>query len=445
MPLKKVCSLGAFRDNLAAEIAAGRDSQQAARIAHETLRDSCKAEGKSVPRTDSIEDEHGLRVDRFDYQTLGKAKRTPQGFMKFDANLTRTGVLTYKKPDGSDQRELRHPDEIFKADSLETLSGAPVTDLHSQMVSPANVRQLAVGIVGEQIKHDEKFVQGHVTIQDQTTIEKVAAGDRKEISSGYRCHLDFSPGVYNGEHYDAIQRSIVYNHVGIGPEGWGRAGSEVALRTDGNQDFTPPPGGSDKPKENGMKRVIKIDGIPYELDTDTGQQAIQQVLEKRDSEILLAQEKAQGLQEKLDASEKKAKDLQKKLDEATDPARIETLVNERADLIAKARTVLGAEEKLDGLSPQDIRVKVLTKLDETFKADGLDEAYVKGQFDHAIKNFQAEQKTDGLSSLRGAIPTIQPQVKDDKKDLDKYDSAAAEERMRERSRDAWQPKENSAS
>lgn len=402
---------------------------------------------RKVCRTDSIEDEHGLRVERYDYHPLGSARKTPQGFLKFDANLTRVGVLTYKKSDGSLQRELRHPDEVFAKDSLETLSGAPVTDLHSVMVSPSNVRQVSVGIVGEQIKHDDRFVQGNVTIQDQSAIDKVAAGQRKEVSSGYRCRLDFTPGEYNGEKYDAIQRGIKYNHLAIGPQGWGRAGSDVALRLDGNQDyFTPPPGGSDNDhQENHMKRVIKIDGIQYELDSDTGQQAVQQILEKKDSALLMAQEQAKGLQEKLDAAEKEKGELQKKFDAATDPKKVETLVNERADLLTQARTVLGDEEKLDGLSPKDIRVKVLTKLDEEYKADGLDEKYINGQFDHAIKNFKSEERSDGVSSIRSALPGFHKKTDSKNKDkIDRYDSAAAEERMKERNRTAWEPKEDSA-
>lgn len=38
--------------------------------------------------------------------------------------------------------------------------------------------------------------------------------------------------MHNGEHYDAIQRNIVVNHIALGPKGWGRAGPEVAVKTD---------------------------------------------------------------------------------------------------------------------------------------------------------------------------------------------------------------------
>ncbi len=42
------------------------------------------------------------------------------------------------------------------------------------------------------------------------------------------------PGTHRGERYDAVQTSIRYNHVALGPKDWGRAGSEASLRLDDN-------------------------------------------------------------------------------------------------------------------------------------------------------------------------------------------------------------------
>ena len=174
-------------------------------------------------------------VQRFDFASIrSKPTRTPQGFLRIDANLTRVGVLLYRNEDGTVRRELRLPEEVFRDDSLTTLGGAPVTDLHPSdgLVSPVNVRELQRGHVSESIEHDERFVNAPVIVQDQALIEMVEKGERKELSPGYTCHLDETPGEWNGEKYDAIQRDIVYNHLAIGPKGWGRSGSEVALKMD---------------------------------------------------------------------------------------------------------------------------------------------------------------------------------------------------------------------
>ena len=49
MPLKKTCSIQAFEANIAAEIRAGKPREQAVAIAHDTLRNACRDEGKPVP------------------------------------------------------------------------------------------------------------------------------------------------------------------------------------------------------------------------------------------------------------------------------------------------------------------------------------------------------------------------------------------------------------
>lgn len=390
-------------------------------------------------------------VRRYDFSPIGAIRQTPQGFLKFDANLSRVGVLTYKKADGTTQRELRPPDEVFDSASIETLAGAPVTDLHGGMISPANVRSLSCGIVGETVKHDERFVQGQVTIQDQGLIDKINSGERKEGSPGYQCRLDWTPGSWNGERYDAIQRGIRYNHWALGPKNWNRQGSDVALRLDGNDAASyledPPNAGrqppAGKPKETEIMK-IRIDQIEYELDSDAARQAIGKALERRDGTIASLTKERDGLQGKFDASEKELGEQKKKLDEANDPKRVDALVNDRADLIASCRKVLGDEEKLDGLTPRQMRVKVLQKIDEKFDDKDKTDDYVDGVFDQSVKNHEPERREDGLSTARRATPTPGPKDGDKGKGdgkgqerIDEYDVVGAEQRMLERNRGAW--------
>src|SRR3989338_8217970 len=174
-----------------------------------------------------------MSVQRFDFVgTLKALETTPQGFVRVDARLTRTGIFTYHN-DGKVTRELRLPEEVFRCDSLKSIAGAPVTDLHHDtFVCPENAKELAVGFAGEEIKPDGDFVTAKLTITDAAAIEALKEGSRKEISLGYTCEVEDSPGVYNGEPYDGVQRNIVVNHIALGPKGWGRAGPEVSVKTD---------------------------------------------------------------------------------------------------------------------------------------------------------------------------------------------------------------------
>jgi hypothetical protein len=174
-------------------------------------------------------------VLRLDFAPIRGARVTPQGFLRLDASLGRTGVLTYQTPDGP-RRELRLPEEVFKADSLASAMGAVVTDLHppreDAFITTQNYRKWGVGYVGDDVRQDGNLVRASIVIQDQAVQEMILAGKRREISPGYMCRLDPTAGRYDGIEYDAVQRDIVVNSVGLGPSNWGRQGSEVALRLD---------------------------------------------------------------------------------------------------------------------------------------------------------------------------------------------------------------------
>jgi len=172
---------------------------------------------------------------RFDRSVrLARVDATPQGGLAAGANLTRVGVFTYTKADGTRVRELRHPDEVFKPESLATLKGAPLTIGHPGMVTPDRYRELNVGHVADDVRRDDRFVAATVRIQDAAAVAAVKAGDLVEVSCGYTADVVPETGVFNGEEYDAVQRNVRYNHAALLPAGGGRAGREVALKLDAN-------------------------------------------------------------------------------------------------------------------------------------------------------------------------------------------------------------------
>ena len=470
MPLVKSCSVDAYKSNIAELIRSGRDPKQAAAIARDTLSDACKSEGKEIPRLDSVDDI--TSVQRYDLSRIGNCQKTPQGFLRFDANLTRVGVLEYRRADGTIQREYRPAEEVFKADSLATLAGAPLTDLHVEAVTPSNVRQVQRGRVSDDVRHDQKFVKSSVIAQDSDLIDKIDRGERKELSAGYRCRIDATPGVFDGAPYDAIQRDIAYNHVAIGPVGWGRAGSDVAIRLDAGsavsfdydvsmviRDEKNPGGPAGNQKVN-MKRNLRIDGIDYAVDgddavfqafdrwvqkRDEGEKALSDKLKstesKADSNDKAATALRDELQGKYDAATKEAESLKKQLTEASDPKRLDELANKRADLIGKAREVLGAEEKLDGLSPREIKELVLKKLDTEIKLDGCADAYVDGMFDHSVKTLKAARSDGAAGSRAASMPTPPAGGSNNNKPVD---PRQARQDMVTASENAWKTKSANA-
>jgi hypothetical protein len=174
------------------------------------------------------------RVFRFDLASGGisERRRTPQGGLVAKANFTRTGVFTYRMPDGSSRRELRHPDEVMHPESLATYPGAPITIDHPGRVTPENWRDVTVGHVAHGVRADGQFVTGEAHLQDARAIDQAERGDLRELSCGYTCDIDPTPGEYQGEKYDVAQRNIRINHVAAGPAGWGRMGPDARLKLD---------------------------------------------------------------------------------------------------------------------------------------------------------------------------------------------------------------------
>ncbi len=356
---------------------------------------------------------------RIDLTHLDAARPTPSGGMAIEGRLTRTGILTYRNPDGSTRRELRHPDEVFHADSLASLAAAPLTVGHPGRVTPATWKSLSVGHVGEP-RRDGVYVASKVYIQDGQAVASVAKGDLRELSCGYDCAYDPTPGVYNGEHYDGVQRNIRYNHVGIGPKGWGRAGSEVALRMDaivGEPELAysePDRYDTDNPE------LTSADGEGMEL---------KEILEKLEAANALSttlQTKCDSLRAELDETKGKLDAASKDLETARKDASEEVFaakVAARVSLVEKARGVLGSEFKADGKSDAEIMAEVCKSSDKDLVCDGLSIDYLRGRFDHIVSSRKVADVANAALVVATADPT--PPVVEERKDSYEARVAAA--------------------
>lgn len=334
------------------------------------------------------------RIDFFDLNEFPKAEKTHQGFLRADIFATRTGVFKYLMPDGTIRRELRHPDEVFHEDSIPTLAMVPLTLQHPvEMVDVFNAKNLSVGNTGENVTiEQDKYLKVKATVMDADAIHAITSRSMQEVSCGYTAEVVNEKGVYDGEEYDAVQKNIRYNHVAI--VDMGRAGEEVRFKLDHNDAVL-----------YNKKRIIKIDshnqGDKMEKVTINGQEVEvskeakplieKMITDSADSEkkVVELEVEKDKLEAKNDALIDQNAGLEKQVVEANekfDNLDIDKLVNEKSELISEAKTILGDEEKLDGLSNKEIKVKVIGKINPELKLDEKSDVYIEARYDAVIEN-----------------------------------------------------------
>ena len=172
---------------------------------------------KRVRRLDSI------RLDRKDSTYF-----TEEGYLVDHPVLTSCGIFEYVNPDGSIRRELRLPKYVFDEESLKTYRGKPIIITHDAgVVDKNNVDKEQIGTILTDGYSDGNDVRAEIIIHDTDAMKDSGL---KELSLGYNLDLIEEPGIYEGEHYDAIQTNIVINHLAIVASA--RAGEQARLNID---------------------------------------------------------------------------------------------------------------------------------------------------------------------------------------------------------------------
>ena len=141
-------------------------------------------------------------------------------------------------------------EDVFAPESLQSYKGKPVIITHDAgLVNKDNVSQEQIGTILSEGYQDHDKVRAEIIIHD--TDELKSCGLR-ELSLGYNLDLEYTSGVWNGQHYDAIQRNIRINHLALVQEA--RAGETARLNIDGrdkNKNFK---------EDSSMKKNIKKTG-----------------------------------------------------------------------------------------------------------------------------------------------------------------------------------------
>ena len=142
--------------------------------------------------------------------------------------LTMVGIFEYRRPDGSIRRELRLPEEVFAPESLASYKGKPVILTHEAgMIDSDNVQQEQIGTILSEGMQDGDNVRAQIIIHDARKLDY----GLRELSLGYSLDLEETPGEWQGQPYDAIQRNIRVNHLALVEKA--RAGDSARLNIDG--------------------------------------------------------------------------------------------------------------------------------------------------------------------------------------------------------------------
>lgn len=412
-----------------------------------------------------------MKVQRFDIAKISQVERTPQGFLRAPAHLTRTGVFKYRRADGSVFKELRLPEEVFNEASLKTLRGVPVTIEHPpEMLNADNVKKYMRGYTSDSTERDEDMVKTTMTITDAEAIQQVEAG-KQQVSCGYLCELEMKPGVYDGEEYDAIQRGIVYNHVAVVDRG--RAGPSVKIRLDSQDAVLDGPEfeacveqvSKDPSVENayavcnatvGMKdqnnggatmEKMMLGGKEYEVtpelkaaleahmasmaaEMDAKMKSKDELFGSKEQELEKMKGEADALKGKCDSLEV---ELKKREDSAKEvPAeKIREAARERLSVLRVAEQSLTGEalEKLDSMEDMEIRKAVLTACQPELKLDGKSDQYVVAAFD--IVSTKLKDSDEAHKRLGASLTTA-------RKDGSEDPVEAARKRQNDETLKAWQ-------
>ena len=173
--------------------------------------------------------ENDMKVQRFDSLPLDATYFTDEGYLVDHPIVTSVGIFVYHNPDGSERRELRLPEEVFAEKSLASYKGKPIIVTHDAgYVDTDNVKDESIGTILSEGYRDGDDVRAEIIIHDTDSLKKYKM---RELSCGYNLRLDETPGVWEGQPYDAIQRDIEINHLALVDKA--RAGEQARLNIDG--------------------------------------------------------------------------------------------------------------------------------------------------------------------------------------------------------------------
>lgn len=332
---------------------------------------------------------------KFDTATISFAdKLDERGYLPCTLLITRIGNHQGIDDDGNVVEIMRHPDELFKEESLETLKNCPITNEHPVdhegnpvFLDSSNTGDYQIGYTGEQLRIvNNSDIECNGVLTNKWAIQE-ALGQKRGVSTGFKAKTCEKPGSYSDENgntwaYERFYQDIKYNHVCITtmPRIVG-----MGLKFDSSGIFI----------KEALKMVKKlIDGETFEVPEGLSL--------KLDS--LLARPEKSKLDEALGqiaALELARKDLSEKLkkaesdlESASCPKKIDSIVNERMSLIQEISAHMPEDFKYDGLSNDEIKLGFLKTVHPEVETEGKSPEFLKGMYSMVRALSDKSLKTD---------------------------------------------------
>ena len=376
------------------------------------------------------------KVYRVDIGEFRTPTLTKEGYLKADGLATRKGIFEYVMMDGSIRKELKDPNEVFNRQAMDSLSEVPITNDHPPvMLDSSNVRGYSVGFTGKEVTNDGHFVKVGLTIMDAATVNNMLIDGKVELSAGYHVDLDETPGVFEGQSYDAVQRNIQYNHLAIVDRG--RAGHEARVRLHGQDSgcmIAARATNDDTVTETGdepMKATkIKLDGIEYEVS-----ETVAPIVQKKVDALGAAEKSRDELQGRCDALKAEVSEAKKALEDAEakqpDMEVMRSQVKARLDLEVVAKEFLDDDEEdtnLDGLSDADLKRKVIATAYPKTDLSEKNDDYINGSFALLMESKKPADK---------AADPVKKQLEKEPHDKKRVDGETARVTAMAKAQDQW--------
>lgn len=339
------------------------------------------------------------RYERIDsWMFVSGAVTDADGFLRDSPIVARTGIYIYQQPDGTIRREYRPPEEVFDTDSEASFVGKPIVVGHpaSGIVNSDTAQDLAIGtILSSGYQKDETNIACDIVIHNPSAI-----GEKRGLSLGYRVDIEEAPGITpDGQQYDVIQRNIRINHLAVVDRG--RAGAKARLNLDGDEII--------EGVETKMK--IKIDSVDFEVDEkianyvnslQSKEENARVKLDTANTELKTVKAKADAMTAERDALKAKVDAADAEKEKAVKEA-VETVkadMQERAELEETAK--IAKVEKTDGLTNAELKEGIVkAAFGESFKLDGVSEAYINGAYSAAKEMLRNDNAKNQAAKAKG--------------------------------------------
>lgn len=365
------------------------------------------------------------RVRRVDRSSRIKARRTDEGYLVAPGSkLSGVGVQEYRRKDGSIQRDLRLPEEVFHKDAIASVEQQPVT-LGHVFTDSKNARTHIRGVASNG-RQDGDFLAGDLKIFDADTVDQAIDG-AQEISLGYLADLEPIPGGvfrqeghrFDGTEADFVQRNIRINHVALVHRGRANEGTRdrpVRLRLDESGHVL-------TDEENTMEmETIKIDGVDYQVPKASAP-AVKATLEaasesKRKADQ--AEARADQAEQAANEAKEKADAAQAKLDAADQQTADQAERIEWATVASRAAQIF--DKKIEDFADSDVatmRREMLKKLDDSQDFSEKPDAYIEAALDYRLQRFDEEQSKGKAPKRDQAAVDLQGMLKQPKEDAAK--------------------------